>query len=76
MASGRYKRCLTINGKNRVSLDPKVIKDPGKYDGKWVVITNDDTITVEDAAAGYKGLLVIERCFKTLKRTRIKMKPM
>jgi hypothetical protein len=29
-----------------------------------------------DGAAGYKGLLVIERCFKTLKRTRIKMEPM
>ena len=41
-----------------------------------MLITNDDTITVEDAAAGYKGLLVIERCFKTLKRTRIKMEPM
>ena len=38
--------------------------------------TNDDTITVEDAAAGYKGLLVIERAFKTLKSTRIKMEPM
>jgi len=37
---------------------------------------HDDTITVEDAAAGYKGLLVIERCFRALKRTRIKMEPM
>jgi transposase len=76
MASGRYRRYLTIDGENRISLDRKVIKDAKKYDGKWVLITNDDTITVEDAAAGYKGLLVIERCFKTLKRTRIKMEPM
>ncbi|MDP6179145.1 MAG: hypothetical protein QGG48_04560 [Desulfatiglandales bacterium] len=25
------------------------------YDGKWVLQTNDDTISVEDAACGYKG---------------------
>nr|MCU0589495.1 transposase [Syntrophobacteraceae bacterium] len=47
-----------------------------KFDGKWVLQTNDDSITLEDAAAGYKGLLVIERCFRALKRTRIKMEPM
>jgi transposase len=76
MASGRYRRYLTIDGENRISLHRKAIKEAKKYDGKWVLITNDDTITIEDAAAGYKGLLVIERCFKTLKRTRIKMEPM
>jgi hypothetical protein len=47
-----------------------------KYDGKWVIETNDDTISLEDAACGYKGLMVIERCFRSLKRTQIKMTPM
>lgn len=28
---------------------------------KWVLQTNDETISLEDAAAGYKGLLMIER---------------
>lgn len=37
--------------------------------------SDDDTITIEDAAAGYTGLLVTERCFRTLKRTHIKMEP-
>ena len=76
MASGRYRRYLTIEGENRIGLDRKAIREAQKYDGKWVIQTNDDTITIEDAAAGYKGLLVIERCFRTLKRTRIKMEPM
>jgi transposase len=76
MASGRYRRYLIIDDENRISLHRKAIKEAKKHDGKWVLITNDDTITVEDAAAGYKGLLVIERCFKTLKRTQIKMEPM
>ena len=47
-----------------------------QYDGKWVVQTNDDTLTPEDAACGYKALLVIERCFRSLKKTRIRMTPM
>ena len=73
---GRYRRCLTIDDEYQISLHLKDISEAKKYDGKWVLITNDVTITIEDAAAGYKGLLIIERCFKTLKRTRIKMEPM
>ena len=36
----------------------------------------DDTISLEDAACGYKGLMVIEHCFRSLKRTQIKLTPM
>jgi transposase len=76
LASGRYQRYLTIDKKSCVRLDRGAVREAAKLDGKWVLQTNDDTITVEDAAAGYKGLLVIERCFRALKRTRIKMEPM
>jgi len=76
LASGRYKRYLTIDKQNRIRLDRDAIQQASKHDGRWVLQTNDDTITVEDAAAGYKGLLVIERAFRTLKSTRIKMEPM
>jgi transposase len=76
MASGRYKRYLTIDKREHVRLDRQAVREAAKFDGKWVLQTNDDTIGVEDAAAGYKGLLVIERCFRALKKTRIKMEPM
>ena len=76
LASGRTKRYLTIDKNQCVRLDRTAIREAAKYDGKWVLQTNDDTVTLEDAAAGYKGLLVIERCFRALKRTRIKMEPM
>jgi hypothetical protein len=76
LASGRYKRYLTIDKRQRIRLDREAIRDASRHDGKWVLQTNDDTITVEDAAAGYKGLLVIERAFRTLKSTRIRMEPM
>ena len=76
LASGRYKRYLTIDKQNRIRIDREAIQQALKRDGKWVLQTNDDTLTIEDAAAGYKGLLVIERAFRTLKSTRIKMEPM
>jgi transposase len=76
LASGRYKRYLTVDKQNRIRMNREAIQQASKYDGKWVLQTNDDTLTVEDAAAGYKGLLVIERAFRTLKSTRIKMEPM
>jgi transposase len=76
LASGRSKRYLTTDDKGRIRLDREAVRAAAKLDGKWVLQTNDDTITVDDAAAGYKGLLVIERCFRALKQTRIKMEPM
>jgi transposase len=76
LASGRYKRYLSIDRDNRICMDKEAIREAEKYDGKWVLLTNDDTISIEDAASGYKGLMVIERCFRTLKRTQIKMEPL
>lgn len=76
LASGRYKKYVKTDEKGMIRIDKKAIKEAEKYDGKWVLLTNDDTLTVEDAATGYKNLMVIERCFRTLKRTQIKMEPM
>lgn len=76
LASKRFKRYLRITKGQQIRIDRGSIKDAAKYDGKWVLETNDDTISLEDAAHGYKGLMVIERCFRSLKRTQIKMMPM
>jgi len=76
LGSRRYKRYLTITEKGTVRIDRKAIKAAAKYDGKWVLETNDIHLSLEDAAYGYRGLMVIERCFRSLKRTQIKMMPM
>ena len=76
LASGRYKRYLTTTPKGQIRIDRSAVREAQRYDGKWVLETNDDTISLEDAASGYKGLLVIERCFRSLKQTQIKMTPM
>ena len=76
LASRRFKRYLRVLKSNEVRIDRMAIREAAKYDGKWVIETNDDTISLEDAACGYKGLMVIERCFRSLKRTQIRMTPM
>jgi transposase len=75
LASQRTKRYLTITKKAQIRLDRKAIRQAARTDGKWVVQTNDDTLTPEDAACAYKGLTVIERCFRTLKSTQLKLDP-
>jgi hypothetical protein len=75
-ASGRYGRYLKITEDHQLCIDHKAIQQAAQYDGKWVIQTNDDTLTLEDAACGYKALLVIEQCFRSLKQTQIKMTPM
>lgn len=76
LASRRYKRYLKVTKSGLIRIDRGAIRNAAKYDGKWVLETNDDTISLEDAALGYKGLMIIERCFRSLKRTQIKMTPM
>lgn len=76
LASRRYKKYLSITDNQTIRIDRKAVREAAKHDGKWVLETNDDTISVEDAAHGYRSLMVIERCFRSLKRTQIRMMPM
>lgn len=76
LASKRFKRYLAVTKTGKIRLDRAAVKEASRYDGKWVLETNDDTISLEDAALGYKSLLIIERCFRSLKRTQIQMMPM
>ncbi len=75
-ASRRFKRYLRVTKSGLLRIDRSAVREAAKYDGKWVIETNDDTISLEDAACGYKGLMIIERCFRSLKRTQIKLTPM
>ena len=60
LASRRFGRYLSADGRGRPQLDPAKIKAVEKFDGKFVVISNDDTLSAEDIALGYKGGWIIE----------------
>jgi len=76
LASRRYGRYLATDYLGRPRLDPVKVKAAAKFDGKFAVITNDDTLSAEDVALGYKGAWIIESCFRRLKQTGLELRPM
>jgi transposase len=76
LASRRYGRYLGTDYLGRPKLETAKVKDAAKYDGKFVVITNDDTLSAEGVALGYKGAWIIESCFRRMKQTGLKVRPM
>ena len=73
-ASGRYGRYIKLDSKGHPKLDRRKIRDAEKLDGKFVVHSNDDTLTSEDMALGYKQLMRVEEAWRTLK-SGLKMRP-
>jgi Transposase len=76
LTSGRYRRYLQVTDTGQVRLDPHAIRKAQRLDGKWVLLTNDDTLSIQDAALAYKSLMVIEGCFRSLKRGQSYLGPM
>ena len=65
--SGRFGRYLREDDAGKLSVDAAKVRDAERYDGKWVVTSNDDTLTSEDLALGYKQLMRVEQCWRQLK---------
>lgn len=66
LASRRYGKYLKQT-KEGIALNQAAIKRAGRYDGKWVLTSNDESLSAEDLAMGYKQLLRVEQCFRQLK---------
>jgi len=53
----------------RLKIDKARIKEEIRYDGKFLVETSDDTLSLCDIVLGYKQLNDVENAFRTLKTT-------
>jgi Transposase DDE domain len=73
-ASRRYGHYLKLSKRGVPSLDRAAIKAREKLDGKFVVHSNDDTLSAEDMALGYKQLQRVEEAWRSLKST-LRMRP-
>ena len=56
LASPRTKRYLTVTDNGEIRIDRPAIEQAARTNGKWVIETNDDTLTAEDAAYVYEKL--------------------
>ena len=73
-ASGRYGKYLRMLKNGQLKIDKGAIKRASKYDGKFVVHSNDDTLNAEDMALGYKQLMRVEQAWRDLKSV-LRMRP-
>ena len=73
-ASGRYGRYLRLTRGGRPRIDRAKVKAAERRDGKFVVHSNDDTLTAEDLALGYKQLHRVEQSWRQLK-SELRLRP-
>jgi hypothetical protein len=74
LTSSRYGRYLRETSGGKLHIDRAAVANAERYDGKWVITSNDDTLSVEDLALGYKQLLRVEQCWRQLK-SGLRMRP-
>ena len=75
-ASTKTGPYLSVSAAGELYVDARKVEAAEKLDGKWVLLTNDDTLSVADVATTYRAAGVIERCFRSLKSAQIELRPM
>jgi hypothetical protein len=73
-ASGRYGRYVRLTKTGKPVIDAAKVKAAERLDGKFVVHSNDDTLSAEDMALGYKQLQRVEEAWRRLK-SGLRMRP-
>jgi hypothetical protein len=76
VASQRFGPYLSLDEQGRPYIDRTKVRRAEQLDGKFVLTTNDDTLSVADIALGYKGMWIIEACFRKMKTTGLGIRPM
>ena len=66
-SSRRFGKYLSTACGGKLVISRKKVREAEKRDGKWVVHTNDDTLSAEDVALGYKQLMRVEQAWRQLK---------
>jgi len=74
LASERFGRFLRSTKRGTIRIDRGAVREDARFDGKWVVTSNDDTLTAEDLALGYKQLMRVEECWRAMK-LGLRMRP-
>ncbi len=69
---GRY---LKKDRRGKLVIDSKKVKAEERLDGKYLVLSSDDTLSAEDVALSYKQLAEVERAWRSLK-THLDLRPM
>ncbi len=66
-ASRRYGRYLRQDRRGNLAIDRAAVAAAARHDGRFVVTTNDDSLSAEDMALGYKQLQRAEEAWRRMK---------
>jgi len=69
------KRLMRKMKGGRYKLSKEALREESRYDGKYVLLTTDITLSAAELAMQYKNLWEVENAFKALKH-RIRIRPM
>ena len=69
------KRYLRQDRRGRLHINRAKVKAEQKLDGKYLILTSDDSLSAEDVALSYKQLLVVERAWRSMK-SELDIRPM
>jgi transposase len=69
-----YGKYIKELGDGRLKVDKTKAAAESRYDGKFLIETSDDTLSLEDVVFGYKQLYDVEHAFRSLKTT-LKLRP-
>jgi hypothetical protein len=75
MASRHFGRYLRMDARGRLSIETTQVAAEAKYDGKFVVTTNDDTLDAADVALGYTSMMLSEGCCWRMQTTGLQTRP-
>ena len=65
--SRRFGPYLRETKKGALRINRGAVRQAERFDGKWVVTSNDDTLTAQDLTLGYKQLLRVEAAWRDMK---------
>jgi Transposase DDE domain len=75
VASKRYGRYLRRGPGGQLAIDQGAVTRAARMDGRYVLLTNDESLTPEDVGLGYKAMMIIEACFRRMKTTGLRLRP-
>jgi Transposase DDE domain len=76
MASRRFGRSLRMDARGRLRIDTPKVTAEAKYDGTFVVTTNDDTRDAAEVALGYTSMMRIEGGCRRMTTTGLQTRPL
>jgi len=70
-----FKRLLRRTATGKLRIDKTAITAEAHLDGKFLLRTDDESLSAEDIALGYKSLYEAERGWRDLKKTTLNIRP-